>query len=91
MKTRKILGTAVLGAALAACAAGSASAAPAGPLDQLPVNDVTSTLDDVSVAGVSPSGVTNGEVPVKDTVGSVVGGVQGATGVGSGLGGKLLG
>ncbi|WP_419997383.1 hypothetical protein [Streptomyces boninensis] len=79
MNSRKILGTAVLGAALAACAAGSASAAPVSPVDSLPVGGVAGALDDVKVGNVQPSAVTR-DVPVGDNLGSVVGGAEGLTG-----------
>ncbi|AZM48283.1 hypothetical protein DMB38_23080 [Streptomyces sp. WAC 06738] len=67
MKTRKIVGTALLGAAFAAAAAGTASAAVVPGLPD-PVGQVTSPLESVtgSKAGSengTPNGAANAQPP----------------------------
>ncbi len=71
MKTRKIFGTALLGAAFAAAAAGTASAAPVPGLPD-PVGQVTSPLESVTGSNLAsnngtpaaaPNGAANAQPP----------------------------
>jgi hypothetical protein len=99
MKTRKILGTAILGAAFAACAAGTASAAPVDPAPAtLPLGNSAPDLkvsklgkSEFSLAGVSPTKTLKqldglkalGQLPL-------VGKLLGVTTQGTGAAGSLL-
>lgn len=77
MKTRKIFGTALLGAAFAAAAAGTASAATVPGLPD-PVGQLTSPL--TSVTGADPAG-NNGTPAAPDAQSPGLGQLGAVTGV----------
>ncbi|WP_326797979.1 hypothetical protein OG946_23450 [Streptomyces sp. NBC_01808] len=75
MKTRKFVGTALLGAAFAAAAAGTASAAPVPGLPD-PVGQVTSPLESVTGSKVgshngTPNGAANAQPPSLGQLGAL--------------------
>ncbi|MFF0723393.1 hypothetical protein [Streptomyces sp. NPDC004134] len=86
MKTRKIVGTALLGAAFAAAAAGTASAAPVPGLPD-PVSQLTSPLESVTGSQVaSNNGTPNGAAGAQQPSLGQLGTLTNALPVGGALG-----